>query len=131
MIGDIHVGDQASFWFGSVVRGDMFYIRIGDHTNVQDNCVLHTRYCVVCASDNVSSISRAISTRLLNRRIELEAGRFYSLGNLDGCLTFSIVLSGWHGLQTLLIERLPTTRALAISTILNSAQGFVNLFDDL
>jgi carbonic anhydrase/acetyltransferase-like protein (isoleucine patch superfamily) len=60
VIGDIHVGDQASFWFGSVVRGDMFYIRIGDHTNVQDNCVLHTRYCVVvCASDNVSSISRA------------------------------------------------------------------------
>jgi carbonic anhydrase/acetyltransferase-like protein (isoleucine patch superfamily) len=43
VIGDIHVGDQASFWFGSVVRGDMFYIRIGDHTNVQDNCVLHTR----------------------------------------------------------------------------------------
>jgi len=23
--------------------GDMFYIRIGDRSNVQDNCVLHTR----------------------------------------------------------------------------------------
>ena len=43
VIGDVHVGEQASVWFGSVVRGDMFYIRIGDRTNVQDNCVLHTR----------------------------------------------------------------------------------------
>jgi len=43
IIGDVHVGEHASVWFGSVVRGDMFYIRIGDRTNVQDNCVLHTR----------------------------------------------------------------------------------------
>src|SRR5256886_17446963 len=43
VIGDVHVGDQASIWFGTVARGDMFYIRIGDRSNVQDNCVLHTR----------------------------------------------------------------------------------------
>src|SRR5437660_12336424 len=43
IIGDVHVGDQASIWFGTVARGDMFYIRIGDRTNVQDNSVIHTR----------------------------------------------------------------------------------------
>ena len=43
IIGDVHIGRQASVWFGTVVRGDMFYISIGDRTNVQDNCVLHTR----------------------------------------------------------------------------------------
>src|SRR3989440_11973388 len=43
IIGDVHIGHQASVWYGTVVRGDMFYIRIGDRTNVQDNCVLHTR----------------------------------------------------------------------------------------
>src|SRR3989449_8633395 len=43
VIGDVHVGDQASIWFGTVARGDMFYIRIGDRTNIQDNCVVHTR----------------------------------------------------------------------------------------
>src|ERR1700682_441724 len=43
VIGDVHVGDQASIWFGTVARGDMFYIRIGARSNVQDNCVLHTR----------------------------------------------------------------------------------------
>src|SRR6185295_6044606 len=43
IIGDVHIGKQASVWYGTVVRGDMFYIRIGDRTNVQDNCVVHTR----------------------------------------------------------------------------------------
>ena len=43
VIGDVQVGEQASIWFGTVARGDMYYIRIGDRTNVQDNCVLHTR----------------------------------------------------------------------------------------
>jgi carbonic anhydrase/acetyltransferase-like protein (isoleucine patch superfamily) len=43
IIGDVHVGEQASVWFGTIARGDMYYIRIGDRTNVQDNCVLHTR----------------------------------------------------------------------------------------
>jgi gamma-carbonic anhydrase len=43
VIGDVHVGEEASVWFGTVVRGDMFYIRIGARTNVQDNCVVHTR----------------------------------------------------------------------------------------
>ena len=43
VIGDVQLGEQSSIWFNTVVRGDMFYIRIGDRTNVQDNCVLHTR----------------------------------------------------------------------------------------
>ena len=43
IVGDVHVGQHASIWFGTVARGDMFYIRIGDRSNVQDNCVLHTR----------------------------------------------------------------------------------------
>jgi carbonic anhydrase/acetyltransferase-like protein (isoleucine patch superfamily) len=43
VIGDVHIGEQSSIWFNTVVRGDMFYIRIGARTNVQDNSVIHTR----------------------------------------------------------------------------------------
>src|SRR5713226_6593690 len=43
VIGDVHIGEQSSIWFNTVVRGDMYYIRIGNRTNVQDNCVIHTR----------------------------------------------------------------------------------------
>ena len=43
VIGDVHMGEQSSVWCNAVLRGDMYYIRIGDRTNVQDNCVIHTR----------------------------------------------------------------------------------------
>lgn len=43
VIGDVHLGEQASVWCNAVLRGDMFYIRIGDRSNIQDNCVVHTR----------------------------------------------------------------------------------------
>lgn len=43
VIGDVHIGSQASVWCNAVLRGDMFYIRIGDRSNIQDNCVVHTR----------------------------------------------------------------------------------------
>jgi carbonic anhydrase/acetyltransferase-like protein (isoleucine patch superfamily) len=43
VIGDVHLGEEASIWCNATVRGDMYYIRIGDRSNVQDNSVIHTR----------------------------------------------------------------------------------------
>jgi len=41
VIGDVVIGDQSSIWYGTVVRGDMYPIRIGARTNIQDGTVLH------------------------------------------------------------------------------------------
>ena len=41
VVGDVVVGEQSSLWFGTVVRGDVNYVRIGARTNVQDHAVLH------------------------------------------------------------------------------------------
>lgn len=41
VIGDVHLGDESSVWFGVVIRGDVFPIRIGARTNIQDNGVVH------------------------------------------------------------------------------------------
>jgi carbonic anhydrase/acetyltransferase-like protein (isoleucine patch superfamily) len=41
IIGDVHIGAESSVWFNATVRGDVFYIRIGDRTNVQDGTVIH------------------------------------------------------------------------------------------
>ena len=43
VIGDVHLGEESSVWCNAVLRGDMFYIRIGNRTNIQDNSVIHTR----------------------------------------------------------------------------------------
>jgi len=41
IIGDVEIGEDASVWFGSVLRGDVNFIRIGDRTNIQDGTVVH------------------------------------------------------------------------------------------
>ena len=43
VIGDVHLGEEASIWCNCTVRGDIHYIRIGDRANVQDNSVIHVR----------------------------------------------------------------------------------------
>lgn len=54
IIGDVVIGRDSSVWFNSVVRGDVHYIRIGERTNIQDNCVLHVthqKYSLQIGSD--------------------------------------------------------------------------------
>lgn len=41
VIGDVEIGEDASIWFGSIIRGDVNYIRIGARTNIQDATVTH------------------------------------------------------------------------------------------
>ena len=41
VIGDVVIGADASIWFGSVLRGDVNYIRIGARTNIQDLTAIH------------------------------------------------------------------------------------------
>jgi carbonic anhydrase/acetyltransferase-like protein (isoleucine patch superfamily) len=42
VIGKVRLEDNASVWWGAVVRGDTEPITIGRNSNVQDGCVLHT-----------------------------------------------------------------------------------------
>ena len=41
VIGDVVIGTEASIWFGSIIRGDVNFIRVGDRTNIQDATVIH------------------------------------------------------------------------------------------
>lgn len=41
VIGEVTLGEDASVWFGSILRGDDHHIRVGARTNIQDACVLH------------------------------------------------------------------------------------------
>ncbi|MBS1730716.1 MAG: gamma carbonic anhydrase family protein [Bacteroidetes bacterium] len=44
IIGDVVAGDECSFWFNAVVRGDVHYIKMGDRVNVQDGAIIHCTY---------------------------------------------------------------------------------------
>jgi carbonic anhydrase/acetyltransferase-like protein (isoleucine patch superfamily) len=42
VVGDVHLGDEVSIWFGAVLRGDVERLTVGARSNVQDNSVLHS-----------------------------------------------------------------------------------------
>ena len=44
IVGDVTTGEQCSFWFNAVVRGDVHYIKMGNKVNVQDGARIHCTY---------------------------------------------------------------------------------------
>lgn len=62
VVGDVVTGDQCSFWFNAVVRGDVNSIRMGNKVNVQDGAVIHCTYqkTRVVIGNNVSIGHNAI-----------------------------------------------------------------------
>ncbi|MEW6423648.1 MAG: gamma carbonic anhydrase family protein [Bacillota bacterium] len=41
IIGRVEIGEAASVWFNTVIRGDVNEVKIGPYTNIQDGCTLH------------------------------------------------------------------------------------------
>jgi len=62
IVGDVKTGDDCSFWFNSVIRGDVNSIRIGNKVNVQDGAVIHCTFekTKTQIGDNVSIGHNAI-----------------------------------------------------------------------
>jgi carbonic anhydrase/acetyltransferase-like protein (isoleucine patch superfamily) len=41
VLGQVTLGNDVSVWYGTVLRGDVGVIKVGDRTNIQDNSVVH------------------------------------------------------------------------------------------
>ena len=48
VMGNVALGEEASVWYGAVVRGDMAAIVIGAQTNLQDGTIVHVDEGVPC-----------------------------------------------------------------------------------
>ncbi|MGP1664525.1 MAG: gamma carbonic anhydrase family protein [Rhodanobacter sp.] len=44
VIGDVVLGDDVSIWPGTVLRGDVNYIRVGAKTSIQDGAIVHVAH---------------------------------------------------------------------------------------
>jgi carbonic anhydrase/acetyltransferase-like protein (isoleucine patch superfamily) len=44
VVGDVEIGDDCSLWYGTILRGDVNSIKVGNRVNIQDGAVLHTLY---------------------------------------------------------------------------------------
>ncbi len=53
VIGGVYTEENVSIWPGAVLRADIMDIKIGNNSNIQDNCVLHG-YEDVIVGENVT-----------------------------------------------------------------------------
>ena len=62
IVGNVITGDDCSFWFNTVVRGDVNFIKLGHKVNVQDGACIHCTYqkCGTTIGNNVSIGHNAI-----------------------------------------------------------------------
>ncbi len=44
LVGNVTIGNGCSIWFNAVLRGDVHYIKLGNHVNVQDGAIIHATY---------------------------------------------------------------------------------------
>lgn len=44
IVGEVTTGDDCSFWFNAVVRGDVNFIKMGNKVNVQDGACIHCTF---------------------------------------------------------------------------------------
>jgi carbonic anhydrase/acetyltransferase-like protein (isoleucine patch superfamily) len=48
VMGDVTIGEDASVWYGAVLRGDMAPIVIGAQSNIQDGTIVHVDEGIPC-----------------------------------------------------------------------------------
>jgi carbonic anhydrase/acetyltransferase-like protein (isoleucine patch superfamily) len=85
VIGDVVIGEHSSIWYGTVLRGDVHYIRIGNRTNIQDQSIIH----VTGGSDpTVLEDEVTIGHRVTLHGCYVESGCLIGIG--------SILLDGVH-----------------------------------
>ena len=83
VMGDVVLGENASVWFGAVVRGDVARISIGKNSNVQDASVLHVDHGVplvigadVTIGDSMGLVHEEI-TMISSVKIEIPTSVFF------------------------------------------------------
>ncbi len=60
VIGKVRLEKRASVWWNAVLRGDLELITIGENSNIQDGCILHTDDglpCVVGANSTIGHMA--------------------------------------------------------------------------
>jgi carbonic anhydrase/acetyltransferase-like protein (isoleucine patch superfamily) len=59
ILGDVTLGEDSSVWFNAVVRGDTEAVRIGNGSNIQDACVLHSDPGFPCVIGNGVTVAHS------------------------------------------------------------------------
>ncbi|WP_421998332.1 gamma carbonic anhydrase family protein [Reyranella sp.] len=95
LVGDVEIGENASIWFGVILRGDGPGIRVGENSNLQDGTVVH-----VAARGLMTVVGRNVTVghMVLLHACEIQDGAFVGMHStvLDGAVveTEAMVAAG-------------------------------------
>ncbi|MSP25827.1 MAG: gamma carbonic anhydrase family protein [Myxococcales bacterium] len=121
--GDVTLGEDASIWFGSIVRGDVGFVRIGKRTNIQDLSVIHVSggRANTTIGDEVT-----VGHRVILHGCTIEDGCLIGMGAivLDGAIVGEGSLVGAGAVVT------PGTRIPPRSLVLGSPARVVRPVED-
>jgi len=98
VLGDVRIGDHSSIWYHATVRGDINYIEIGHHSNVQDNAVLHLADEFPCVVGNHVTIGHSAIVHACKLGNEILVGMGATI--LDGAVVEDQCLIGANALVT-------------------------------
>ncbi|WP_167631332.1 gamma carbonic anhydrase family protein [Mariprofundus ferrooxydans] len=79
VIGRVRIGKDSSIWYQSVLRGDVGDISIGERSNIQDHCMLHTSTGV---SDCIIGNDVTIGHRVILHGCEIQDGSLVGMGSI-------------------------------------------------
>lgn len=95
LVGDVEIGENASIWYGVILRGDGPGIRVGENSNLQDGTVVH-----VAARGLMTVVGRNVTVghKALLHACEVQDGAFIGMNStvLDGAVveTEAMVAAG-------------------------------------
>lgn len=112
VLGDVRLGDHASVWYNATVRGDINYIAIGHHSNIQDNAVLHLADEFPCIVGNYVTVGHSAIVHACIVGDEVLVGMGATI--LDGSVIGEQCLIGANALVT------PNTKIPAGSMVMGS-----------
>lgn len=84
IIGDVTIGKHSNIWFGTVLRGDVNSIIIGERTNIQDNATVHVTtnfFPTVIGNEVTIGHNAVIHGSVIEDRVLIGMGAVL----LDGC----------------------------------------------
>lgn len=95
IIGDVQAGNECSFWYNAVIRGDVNSIRMGDRVNIQDNVTVH---CTYEKYDTVLGNNVSVGHNAVVHGCHIKDNVLIGMGArvMDGCIihSHSVVAAG-------------------------------------
>lgn len=99
LIGDVTIGEEASVWYGCVLRGDVGDIVVGARSNIQDLTMIHCTYKFkgTHVGEDVT-----VGHMSILHACDVETGGFVGMGStiLDGAVVQSKAMLGAGALVT-------------------------------